>query len=70
MPSSDSNLRARRNLNVESGGGENVADDSQKKPIRQQPGLGKRMDVAVDIPLKFQVGALILMLIIIWMVAH
>lgn len=55
---------------MESGGGENVADDSQKKPIRQQPGLGKRMDVAVDIPLKFQVGALILMLIIIWMVAH
>ena len=44
--------------------------DSKKKVLRQQPGLGKRMDVAMDVPIIIQVVALVVMLVMIYFFAY
>lgn len=71
MPSSSggSNLRNRRTVAVSSGDDENDVSKKKQSRPRQQPGLGKRMDVSVDIPIAYQVIFFILLMALIWFLA-
>lgn len=62
-------MRSRKSNNVAVSSGD-AEYDSKKKVVRQQPGLGKRMDVAMEIPIYIQVVALTVMLVVIYFFAY